>query len=201
MAKKIRMMHAAVSVVVYVLNKLPRKFSHLLIEMFRGNSLLVGDAVRYCCYKRLCNSYGDGTEIKSHVFIHHPQNLDIGAKVSINPFCFIQCKGGLKIGDHVAIGPHVTITTGHHNISDPSIGLRSSGTIIKPIEIGSNVWIGTGARILYGVKIGDGAVIGANAVVNHDVPSFTIVGGVPARVIKNRLDLTESGGTYPGFRE
>lgn len=89
--------------------------------------------------------------------------------------------GGISIGDGTMIGPNVIIATDNHDLNNKMI-LKC-----KKVEIGNNVWIGAGVRILPGVRIGDNAVIGAGAVVTKDVEANTVVAGVPAKFIKNNF--------------
>ncbi|CUQ42674.1 maltose O-acetyltransferase [Clostridium paraputrificum] len=98
----------------------------------------------------------------------------------INSNVKIRCKKSISIGKNVAISHDVTIMD-----SDAHEILYDNYEMSKPILIGDNVWIGTGATILKGVCIGDGAIVGAKSVVTRDVPPNTIVAGVPARIIKN----------------
>jgi acetyltransferase-like isoleucine patch superfamily enzyme len=108
------------------------------------------------------------------------KNISIGKNVFINSGCRFQDQGGITIGDGVLIGHNVVLATLNHDI-DP--GKRST-IHPAPIVIGKNVWIGANATVVPGVTIGDGSVIAAGAVVTRDVPENTIVGGVPASVIK-----------------
>lgn len=84
------------------------------------------------------------------------------------------------------ISYNVHIRTDTHNYYNKNIPMIYQGHFEKDIVIGDDVWIGFGAQILPGVKIGDGAIIGAGAVVTKDVEPYTIVGGVPAKIIKKR---------------
>ena len=108
-------------------------------------------------------------------------NIKLGKHVLINSNCFFLDSSTIVIGDYVMIGPNVTIVTPNHS-RDPQ-GRRKIGTICKPVVIGDDVWIGSGAIILPGVTIGDGAIIGAGSVVTKDVPAGKIVAGNPARPI------------------
>lgn len=108
------------------------------------------------------------------------KNLTIGKHVFFNSGCKFQDQGGITIGDGSLIGHNVVLATLNHNL-DP----EHRGDIIpSPIHIGRNVWIGSGATVLPGVTIGNEAVVAAGAVVTKDVPDNTIVGGVPAKVMK-----------------
>ena len=108
------------------------------------------------------------------------KNIHIGKNVFVNMGCKFQDQGGIFIGDEALIGHNVVLATLNHAKSP---GDRAS-MIPAPIHIGKNVWIGANATILPGGTIGDGAIVAAGAVVAGDVPENTIVGGVPARVIR-----------------
>lgn len=108
------------------------------------------------------------------------KNISIGKDVFINSGCHFQDQGGITIGDGTLIGHNVVLATINHDL-DPT---KNRINHYAPIHIGEHVWIGSNATILPGVTIGDWAVVGAGAVVARDVPSMTVVGGVPAKVIK-----------------
>lgn len=108
------------------------------------------------------------------------KNIHIGENVFINAGCKFQDQGGIEIGDDALIGHNVVMATLNH-AEDPS----DRGSMIPgKITLGKNVWIGSNATILAGTTIGEGAIIAAGAVVTKDVPANTVVGGVPAKVIK-----------------
>ena len=109
------------------------------------------------------------------------KNIHIGKNVFLNMGCKFQDQGGIYIGDGALIGHNVVLATLNHAMS-PS---RRGTMVPAPIHIGKNVWIGSNAAILPGVTIGDGAIVAAGAVVTRDVSENTIVGGVPARVIRH----------------
>ena len=108
------------------------------------------------------------------------KNIHIGKNVFINMGCKFQDQGGIFIGDGALIGHNVVLATLNHAKSPQD---RSS-MLPAPIHIGKNVWIGANATVLPGVTIGDGAIVAAGAVVTRDIPENTIVGGVPAKVIR-----------------
>ncbi|MBP5394440.1 MAG: hypothetical protein J6Y18_00820 [Candidatus Methanomethylophilaceae archaeon] len=109
------------------------------------------------------------------------KNITIGRGVFINSGCCFQDQGGITIGDGCFIGHQVVFATIDHGL-DPA---HRHDNFVAPIRLGKNVWVGAHATILRGVTIGDNSVIAAGAVVTKDVPENVVVGGVPAKVIKN----------------
>lgn len=94
-------------------------------------------------------------------------------------------QGGLHIGDNVLIGPNAVIVTGNHDYERVDLTAVEQDYYGLPIHIGNNVWIGANATVLGGATIGDHSVIAAGAVVSGNVPPYTVVGGVPARKIRD----------------
>lgn len=115
------------------------------------------------------------------------KNIRIGKDVFINSGCHFQDQGGIEIGDGVLIGHNVVLATINHDLN-PAMNRKNH---YAPIKIGAHVWIGANATVLSGVTIGDWAVVAAGAVVTRDVPAMTVVGGVPAKVLKIMTDQTE----------
>lgn len=115
------------------------------------------------------------------------KNITLGPGVFLNAGCRFQDQGGITIGAGSLIGHNVVLATLNHEM-DP----RHRGDMHPaPIRIGQRVWIGANATVCPGVTIGDGAVVAAGAVVTKDVPANTVVGGVPARLIRR---ITEGEG-------
>ncbi len=108
------------------------------------------------------------------------KNLTLGKKVFINIGCRFQDTGGITIGDGTLIGHGSTLTTLNHSV-DPA---RRADMTPAPIVIGRHVWLGAAVTVVPGVTIGDAAIVGAGAVVTKDVAANTIVGGVPAKLIR-----------------
>lgn len=119
----------------------------------------------------------------------HPK-LKIGKNVSVSHWTHIACTNSVTIGDHVLIGSKVMITDHNHGY----LGINATPPTIPPAErpldrdrfvtIEANVWLGDGVVVCPGVTIGEGSIVGANAVVTADVPPYTLVAGVPARPIR-----------------
>ena len=128
-----------------------------------------------------CKFSGDKVRLRQPLKIVEPRELILGSNIDIDNYCHIRCNGGLKIGNNVLIASNVVITTRTHDthLTDPV--KRFDNTIDYPIVIEDNVWIGAGAIILPNITIGNGAIIGAGAVVTEDVKQNTIVKGIPAR--------------------
>lgn len=133
-------------------------------------------------------------KVSSDAFIEPPFYVDYGFNVSLGKsfygnfnITFLDCTL-ITIGDNVMVGPNVCFTTATHP-TDPH--QRLAGVeYARPITVGNNVWFGANIVVLPGVTIGDGCVIGAGSVVNKDVAAYSVVAGVPARVIK-RLELEQ----------
>ncbi len=125
-------------------------------------------------------SCGTRTRLKPGVKILSPEKMELGSYVGIGENCFIKALGTVRIGDFTQIGAGCIFTAGDHEIG----GLYADNNQYAPTVLGENVWIGSGAIILAGVTIGDHAIVAAGAVVTKDVAPRTIVGGVPAKVIK-----------------
>ncbi len=107
-------------------------------------------------------------------------NTHLGEGVFINAGCRFQDQGGITIGDRSLIGHNAVIATLNHNM-DPEL---RANLIPAPVHIGADVWLGSNVTVLPGVTIGDGAVVAAGAVVTKDVAPRTVVGGVPAKLIR-----------------
>ena len=109
------------------------------------------------------------------------KNTHFGQNVFVNSGCRFQDQGGIWIGDNALIGHNAVLATLNHD-PDPA---KRGNLIPAKIIIGNNVWLGANVTVLPGVTIGDGAIIAAGAVVTKNVPANTVVGGVPAKVIKS----------------
>lgn len=130
-----------------------------------------------------------GTEVdpSTTVFIPFYTNIGINIKFGKNTFINHACSfldlGGIEIEDDVMIGPRVNITSENHPVAVADRKTLVPGKVV----IKKNAWIGAGATILPGVTVGENAVVAAGALVNKDVPANTLVGGVPAKVLKTLI--------------
>lgn len=120
------------------------------------------------------------------VWIAPGRNLKIGDDVDLALGVLITTSGGVSIGDRALIGYRTQILSSNHVIPADHERIFGAGHDKKSVSIGSDAWVGCNCVILPGVSVGEGAVVAAGSVVTKDVKPFTIVGGVPARLIKNR---------------
>jgi acetyltransferase-like isoleucine patch superfamily enzyme len=114
-------------------------------------------------------------------------SIVIGDRGYIGPYSVLYGHGGLTIGDDALIAGHVVIIPANHRFDRRDVPIRQQGVTSQGIHVGHDVWIGAHATILDGVTIGDGAIVAAGAIVARDVEPGSIVGGVPARLIKRRF--------------
>ncbi|MDC7995483.1 sugar O-acetyltransferase [Altibacter sp. HG106] len=114
------------------------------------------------------------------IYINYGKNTRIGKKVFINFNCTFLDLGGITIEDEVLIAPNVRLLSEGHPIEPEN---RHS-LIPKPIHIKRNAWIGADATILQGVTVGENSIVAAGSVVSDDVPDNTVVGGIPAKVLR-----------------
>jgi acetyltransferase-like isoleucine patch superfamily enzyme len=131
---------------------------------------------------------GDGVYVGHNTILkaYYKNKMEIGSGTWIGQQCFFHSAGGLRIGRNVGIGPAVKIITSYHEGGDRSKPILHTPLVFKPVVIEDDADIGTGAVILPGVTVGKGAQVGAGAVVCEDVEPYTVVGGVPAKLIRRR---------------
>ena len=139
------------------------------------------DEIRQLFSRLIGNEVSDDFRVFPPFTTDFGKNIHLGKNVFINSGCRFQDQGGIYIGNNVLIGHNVVLATLNHEENPQKRG----NLIPLPIRIGNDVWIGSNATILPGVTIGDGAIIAAGAVVTKDVGKNTIVGGVPAKHIRD----------------
>jgi len=139
------------------------------------------ERIRHYLSEIIGTKIDDSTIIFAPFYTNFGRFTKIGKNVFINHACSFLDMGGITLEDEVLIGPKVNIITESHPL-DPN---DRSALITKPVTIKRKAWIGAGATILPGVTIGENSVVAAGAVVSKDVPDNTIVGGIPAKIIKS----------------
>jgi acetyltransferase-like isoleucine patch superfamily enzyme len=115
------------------------------------------------------------------------EGLTVGDNSNIGPYCYIGCSGYVSIGNNVMISPRVSIYAENHNTDRTDIPMKDQGVKRSEVTIADDCWIASHSVILSGVTIGCGSVVAAGSVVTKNVPPFSIVAGVPAKVIKQRI--------------
>ena len=116
----------------------------------------------------------------------HGGDIKIGNNSTINPYSVIYGSGGVSIGNGVRIAAHCTIVPSNHRFDDPNEYIYKQGLSKRGIVIEDDVWLGSGVKVLDGVTIRRGCVIGANAVVTHSTDEYGVYVGIPAKKIKSR---------------
>jgi acetyltransferase-like isoleucine patch superfamily enzyme len=124
---------------------------------------------------------GDGTKIRCHEGV-----VEIGDKTVFGQECTISAYQRVRIGEQCVIADRAMFIDFDHGVAEVERPIRVQGIYKRDTVVGSNVWIGYGACVLRGVRVGDNSIIGTNAVVTRDVPANAVVGGVPAKVIRMR---------------
>lgn len=180
-----------------LLQRYKRKYAKLVVgsEKWHKNQELVSKGhsvgfqakLRILFYTVTLPKCGENLYVHPGTIFYYPHNLYIGDNVYLNRNVFITARAKITIGDNVLIGPNTVMNSGNHLYSDPKTPICLQGHISKEIIIEDDVWIGANTTILCGVKIGKGSVIAAGSVVNRDVPPYSVVAGVPARKVRDRM--------------
>jgi acetyltransferase-like isoleucine patch superfamily enzyme len=158
-----------------------------LLEFHRMTKGIKGIALRYALLKSIAIECGDNVSIHPGVYLLKPDKIIIGDNVSIHPMCYIDSTGGISIGSDVSIAHGTTIMSTTHGYEDISEPIKDQEIHEKRTVIADNIWIGAKATILAGINISEGSIVAAGAVVTSNIEKNKIVGGVPAKVIKDRL--------------
>jgi acetyltransferase-like isoleucine patch superfamily enzyme len=140
--------------------------------------------VRRILARRVLKRVGEGVIFHRDVFILSGRNLELGDGVFVNRGATLDDRAAIIVGDHTMIAAGATITTHGHILDDFSKPLPFGGRTMDPVTIGSNTVIGYNAVVMSGVTIGDRVIVAANSVVTRDIPDRWVVGGLPAKKIK-----------------
>src|ERR1700754_502914 len=124
---------------------------------------------------------GDRTKIRCHEGL-----VEIGPKTVMGQECTITAYQHIRIGEQCVIADKAMFIDFDHGVVEVERPIRRQGIYKRDVEIGANVWIGYGACVLRGVRVGDNSIIGTNSVVTKDVPANAVVGGIPARILRMR---------------
>ncbi|MBD1896758.1 acyltransferase [Coleofasciculus sp. FACHB-129] len=172
------------------------------VELLNAPAIEVGDNVKILRDVRL-NANGKNSKISLGDLVCLDRGVDInvteggncniviGERTHISPYTCLGGPGNIKIGKFCLIASHVGIYANNHNFADPTVYIWKQGITCKGIVIEDDCWLGSGVKVLDGVTIGKGSVIGAGAVVTKDIPPYSVAVGVPARVISQRNSVCE----------
>jgi acetyltransferase-like isoleucine patch superfamily enzyme len=154
----------------------------------------IGDVLRYWVSKPFLARLA-GARLYEGVTLWYPYRIHIGRDVTLNEWTYVSGFGGVRIGNGVRIGHRTSILSSDHRIDQPGVPFTQAGLVAAETVIEDNVFIGANVTILMGVRIGTGSVVAAGSVVTRNVEPFTVVGGVPAKVLQRRAkpaDVTRS---------
>jgi acetyltransferase-like isoleucine patch superfamily enzyme len=180
-----------------------------MFDRFRGGEGPFDIVMRRALFHALCRRVGQRLQVAAEVVLKHPETMEFGDSVFIGAQTMIQGRfdGTCRIGSHVWIGPHsyfdarnlviedyvgwgpgAKVLGSAHSGEPIDVPIIATDLVIKPVVIGYGADIGTNATILPGVHVGAHSIVGAGAVVTHDVPEYAVVAGVPARFLHSRKD-------------
>lgn len=158
-----------------------------------GKTLTLGDNVEINALSKHGVKIGDNVTILKNTIIECTgvirelgEGIEIGNNVGISQSCFIQVRGYVKIGSHVIMGPGVSIFSENHNTGSIEEYIINQGATRQGVTIEDGVWLGAKCLILDGVTVGQHSIVAAGSVVTKNIPPYSIVGGVPAKLIKSR---------------
>ncbi|QQV03416.1 MULTISPECIES: acyltransferase [Chryseobacterium] len=160
-----------------------------------GKFLRLGNDVYVSALSRHGIEFGDNVSIGafsriivSTSFSNIGEKIKIGNNVGIGEFAYLGGSGGLEIGDECIVGQYLSCHPENHNYQNIEISIRHQGVNRKGIKIGKNCWIGSKVTILDGVEIGDGCILAAGSVITKSFPDNSIIGGIPAKLLKIRTN-------------
>lgn len=158
-----------------------------------GRTVTLGDYVTIDALSREGVILGDNVSIGAFTIIETTgilqrlgKGFSIGPNSNLGDYCFVGAAGGVRIGENVLIGQRVSFHSENHVFARTDLPIKAQGTTQKGITVEDDCWLGSGVIILDGVTVYQGAVVAAGSVVTKDAPPYTVVGGVPAEVIRSR---------------
>jgi acetyltransferase-like isoleucine patch superfamily enzyme len=154
-------------------------------------------AVRMRAYEALGVRLADARDsiIMLDTEVFSPRALELGHRTIVGPRSLLDARGGIRLGDDVNVSGRARFMTARHDVQDPEFG-----AVFEPAIVEDRVWIALGATVLGGVRIGEGAVVAANATVTRDVEAYSVVAGSPARPVGKRTrDLRYRLGYRPNW--
>lgn len=150
--------------------------NHCKIDGYSSRKIILGDCVKIGAYSNLSST--------SH-FSKYGIGVQIGNHSAVGEFTQFGAAGGIIIGNDVIMGSYISFHSENHNFNDLTKLIREQGVTSKGIVIGNNIWVGAKVTFLDGCEVGNNSVVAAGAVVNGKYPDNSIIGGVPAKVLKS----------------
>lgn len=177
---------------IFVERRAKIKFKH---KISVGKTIFIGENVEINALSTNGITIGDNFSIHRNSIIECTgvinslgESITIGNNVGIAQNCFIQVRGEVTIGNNVIFGPGVHLFSENHKYADVTKFINEQGVSRKGVTIEDGVWLASGARVLDGVTVGKNSVVAAGALVTKDVPPYSIVGGIPGKIIRNIND-------------
>jgi acetyltransferase-like isoleucine patch superfamily enzyme len=162
-----------------------------------GRGFVAEDGCEINALSRRGLTFGDRVTVGKYALIRPTSNyggelgegLIVGNGSNIGPYSYIGCSGFVSIGSNVMMSPRVSIYAENHNFERSDLTMKEQGVTREEVHVEDDCWIAANTVILAGVTIGQGSIIAAGSVVTKSVPPFSVVGGVPARVIRSRIAI------------
>lgn len=168
---------------VTILNKSNFRFgknvtieSYTILDGYASEKIILGDNVKIGMFSKLLST--------SHLATYG-KGLKMGSNSAIGDYTHFGAPGGIEIGNDVIMGSYISFHSENHNFSDTTKLIREQGVSHQGIKLGNNIWVGAKATFLDGCEVGDNSVVAAGAVVRGVFPPNCIIGGVPAKILKN----------------
>lgn len=169
------------------------------VKFYSKRQIKIGSKTKIRDYTKIDALSSGGVHIGDHCVIgencriectgsleHIGKGVTIGNRTSFGSDCYFGAAGGIEIGNDVVAGQYIRFHSENHNYTDHTKLIKDQGVTHKGIKIGNNCWIGAGVVFLDGATLGDGCVVGANAVVTKAFPPNSVIAGIPAKIVKRR---------------
>lgn len=179
-----RRFHKIINFLCTLFSVFGKKGNTILLRFFRNTNGKPGLLLRYILLKNTGGAVGNNVSIQPGVYLYNLPNLKIGNNVSIHPMCYLDAAGGITIGDNVSIAHSTTLISTNHTWNNREKPIKYNPETFAEIIIEDDVWIGCGVRVLANVKISGRSVVAAGAVINKSFANNSLIGGVPAKLIK-----------------
>lgn len=172
-----------ISFFVWLNSFLPKSFNKVNLKLARNIPFKIGILIRYILLKNICKSFGDNVVVYEGVIFDAPELMSFGYNVSINPYCYLA--GEITIGNNVSIAHTTAMHSFNHTWDNSELPINQNPLYSKKIIIGDDIWIGCNCIILSGVTLNNRLVVAAGAIVSKSFPSNSLIGGNPAKLLKD----------------